>query len=96
MTKEGFMQWRRESIQTDSRTGQTTVDGKLVGRQLWIGRVVKHFIKEEDVVIRASSEEELKERVDEMMCNEAKQNGYEPGMLNIDFSMPKAEFDVKG
>jgi len=96
MTKEGFMQWRRENIQTDSRTGQTTVDGNLVGRQLWNGRVVKHFIKEEDVVIRASSEEEFKERVDEMMCNEAKQKGYEPGMLNIDFSMPKAEFDVKG
>ena len=38
MTKEEvFEQFKRELIQTDSVTGQTTVDGKIVGRQLWIG-----------------------------------------------------------
>ena len=96
MTKEEvFEQFKRELIQTDSVTGQTTVDGKIVGRQLWIGRVQKHFIKDEDVVIRAANAEEFQERVDEMMCAEAKQKGFEPGMLNVDFSMPKAEFDVK-
>ena len=90
-----FEKVKRELIETNSVTGQTTVDGKIVGRQLWIGTVVKNFIKEETVVIRASSEEEFQERVDEMMCNEARQKGYEPGMLDIAFSMPKAEFDVK-
>tara|TARA_Y100000385_G_scaffold226157_1_gene236752 strand:+ start:483 stop:764 length:282 start_codon:yes stop_codon:yes gene_type:complete len=87
---------KRAIVATDSRTGQTTVDGVEVGRVLWIGRVHKHFTKEEDVVIRASSAEEFQERVDEMMCAEAKQKGFEPGLLSIDFSMPKREFDVKG
>ena len=96
MTKEGFDKWKRENIQTNVVTGQTYVDGKPVGRQLWIGRVHKHFIREEDVVIRASSIEEYRERVDEMMVNEAKQTGFEPGMLDIDFAMPKVEFDAKG
>lgn len=86
---------KRAIVATDSRTGQTTIDGKEAGRVLWIGTVVKNFIKEETVVIRASSSEEFQERVDEMMCNEARQKGYEPGMLDISFSMPKAEFDVK-
>jgi hypothetical protein len=31
-----------------------------------------------------------------MMVNEAKQKGFEPGMLDIDFAMPKVEFDAKG
>jgi hypothetical protein len=96
MTKEGFDKWKRENIQTNVVTGQTYVDGKPVGRQLWIGRVHKHFIREEDVVIRASSIEEYRDRVDEMMVNEAKQKGFEPGMLDIDFAMPKVEFDAKG
>ena len=56
----------------------------------------EHFIREEDVVIRASSIEEYRDRVDEMMVNEAKQKGFEPGMLDIDFAMPKVEFDAKG
>jgi hypothetical protein len=46
MTKEGFEAWRRENVQTNSVTGQTTVDGMPVGRQLWIGTVVKNFMKE--------------------------------------------------
>ena len=96
MTKEGFEAWRRENVQTNSVTGQTTVDGVAVGRQLWIGTVVKNFIKEETVVIRASSIEEFQERVDEMMVNEARQKGYEPGMLDIEFCMPKEQFDAKG
>ena len=96
MTKEGFDAWRRENVQTNAVTGQTTVDGVPVGRQLWIGTVVKNFIKEETVVIRASSEEEFQERVDEMMVNEARQKGYEPGMLDIELCMPKEQFDAKG
>ena len=59
MTREGFDKWKRENIQTNVITGQTTVDGVAVGRQLWIGTVVKNFIKEETVVIRASSEAEF-------------------------------------
>jgi hypothetical protein len=95
MTREGFDKWKRENIQTNVVTGQTTVDGVAVGRQLWIGRVHKHFIREEDVIIRASNIEEYRERVDEMMVNEAKQKGFEPGYLDIDFAMPKVEFDAK-
>ena len=86
---------KRAVIETNAKTGHTTVDGKEVGRVLWIGRVQKHFIKEEDVILRAASEDEFKERVDDMMCSEARQKGYEPGMLSVDFCMPKGEFDVK-
>ena len=91
-----FESIKRELIRTNSVTGQTTVDGKLVGRQLWIGKCTKHFIKEEDIVIRAANAEEFAERVDAMMCSEARQKGFEPGLLDIEFSMPKAEFDAKG
>lgn len=91
-----FDEVKRAIVATNPVSGQTTIDGKEVGRVLWIGRVHKHFTKEEDVVIRAASAEEFKERVDEMMCSEARQKGYEPGMLDIDFCMPKREFDVKG
>ena len=87
---------KRAIVSTDARTGQTSIDGVETGRVLWIGRVHKHFTKEEDVVIRASTEEEFRERVDAMMCSEARQKGFEPGMLDIDFAMPKREFDAKG
>jgi len=90
-----FENIKRELIKTNAVTGQTTVDGKLVGRQLWIGKCIKHFIKEEDIIIRAASAEEFEERVDAMMINEAKQKGYEPGLLSVDFCMPKEEFDAK-
>ena len=30
-----------------------------------------------------------------MMCAEQDKKAMKPGMLNVDFSMPKAEFDVK-
>tara|TARA_R110000803_G_scaffold7502_1_gene24187 strand:+ start:1128 stop:1421 length:294 start_codon:yes stop_codon:yes gene_type:complete len=96
MIKENLDKWKRESISTNAVTGQTIVDGKEVGRKLWIGSVVKHFTKEEDVIIRAADEKEFVERIDEMMQTEARQRGYEPGLLAVNFCMPKSEFDAKG
>lgn len=88
--------YSRTKIETNQKTGQTTIDGKEVGMRLWIGHVHMDFIEERDVIIRASSEEDFKARIEEMHENQARQKGYEPGYLSIDFAMPKEEFDVKG
>ena len=86
----------RSKISTDQKTGQTTIDGKEVGMKLWIGHIHIDFVEEKDIIIRASSEEDFYERMLEHHENIARQRGFEPGMLSIDFCMPKEEFDGKG
>jgi glutamyl-tRNA reductase len=54
------------------------------------------FIEERDIVIRASSQADFEARVQEHHENMARQKGFEPGYLAIDFAMPKSEFDAKG
>ena len=88
--------YSRTKVETNQKTGQTTIDGKEVGMRLWIGHVHMDFIEERDIVIRASSEEDFKARIHEHHENQARQKGFEPGYIAIDFAMPKEEFDVKG
>lgn len=85
----------RSKIETVAKTGQTVIDGKEVGMKLYIGHVHMDFIEEKDIIIRASSEEDFHDRMVEYHENAARQRGYEPGMLSVDFCMPKGEFDVK-
>jgi|TARA_B110000259_G_C13893495_1_gene353911 hypothetical protein len=86
----------RSKIATNQKTGQTTIDGEEVGMRLWIGHVSMDFIEERDIVIRASSQADFEARVQEHHENMARQKGFEPGYLAIDFAMPKSEFDAKG
>ena len=51
----------REFIEVSKRTGETLVDGKVVGKQKWVGEAIADFSLKKELVLNCATKEEFEE-----------------------------------
>ena len=81
----------REFVDVNKRTGETLVDGKVVGKRRWVGEAIADFSLKKELVMPAASKEEFEEKAFESLAGYARKNDLEIGPIYIDWSMPAEE-----
>ena len=84
----------REFIEV-TRDGVTLVDGKVVGKQRWVGEALVTFDLKKELVLNCASKEEFEEKAFESLAGYARKNDLEIGPVYIDWSMPVEEYRGK-
>ena len=82
----------REFIKISSRTGETLVDGKAVGKRKWVGEAIADFSIKKELVMPAASKEEFEEKAYQVMAGIARKQDLEIGPMYIEWSMPVEEY----
>ena len=85
----------REFIKISSRTGETLVDGKAVGKRKWVGEAIADFSLSKEFVLQASDEAEFEEKAYEALAGLARKQELELGPVYIQWSMPVEEYHGK-
>ena len=85
----------REFVQISMRTGETMVDGKVVGKRKWVGEAIATFDLKKELVLNCATKEEFEEKAFETLAGYARKNDLEIGPIYIDWSMPAEEYHGK-
>ena len=85
----------REFIEVNKRTGETLVDGKVVGKRRWVGEAIADFSLKKELVLNCATKEEFEEKAFESLAGYARKNDLEIGPIYIDWSMPVEEYHGK-
>ena len=81
----------RSTIST-RRSGETVIDGRVVGQRKFIIKANVSFSKDEELILNASSKEDCEEKLQRSMEGRARQLGMEVGAVFVDFCMDMEEF----
>jgi len=82
----------REFINISSRTGETLVDGKVVGKRKWVGEAIADFSLSKEFVLQAADAEEFEEKAYQALAGLARKQDLELGPVYIQWSMPAEEY----
>ena len=82
----------REFIEVSKRTGETLVDGKVVGKQKWVGEAIADFSLKKELVLNCATKEEFEEKAFQTLAGYARKNDLEIGPIYIEWSMPVEEY----
>ena len=85
----------REFIEVNKRTGETLVDGRIVGKRRWVGEAIADFSLKKELVLNCATKEEFEEKAFESLAGYARKNDLEIGLIHIDWSMPLEEYRGK-
>ena len=85
----------REFIEGNKRTGETLVDGRIVGKRRWVGEARADFSLKKELVLNCATKEEYEEKAHESLAGYARKNNLEIGLVYIDWSMPMEEYRGK-
>ena len=85
----------REFIEVSKRTGETLVDGKVVGKQKCVGEAIADFSLKKVLVLNCATKEEYEEKAFETLAGYARKNDLEIGPIYIEWSMPAEEYHGK-
>ena len=82
----------RERIEISMRSGETMLDGKVIGKQKWVGEAIADFSIKKELVMPAASKEEFEEKAYQVMAGIARKLDLEIGPMYIEWSMPVEEY----
>ena len=85
----------REFVDVNKRTGETLVDGKVVGKRRWVGEAIADFSLKKELVLNCATKEEFEEKAFESLAGYARKNDLEIRPIYIDWSMPAEEYHGK-
>ena len=82
----------RERIEISMRSGETMLDGKVIGKQKWVGEVTADFSLSKELVLNCASNEEYELKAQESLAGYARKNNLEIGPVYVEWSMTAEEY----
>ena len=82
----------RERIEISMRSGETMLDGKVIGKQKWVGEVTADFSLSKELVLNCASKEEYELKAQESLAGYARKNNLEIGPVYVEWSMTAEEY----
>ena len=82
----------RERIEINMRSGETILDGKVIGKRKWVGEAIADFSFRKELVLNCIDAKEFEQKAQESLAGYSRKNDLEIGPIHIEWSMPAEDY----